>query len=180
MNVLPFSFRLLVFALTVATASAQTDSEDTTNAETPAAGSTVITSDELHMDQQTHTAIFTGNVVVNGDQFKMTCQEMTVYSTTANKIEHIVADGNVVIIQPGRITHCGHAIYYRDEDKFVLTDQPDILDNQNEIQAPTITIFRTKKELITQGRTRTKIIQGPGGSTNSVATPIVATPTPGN
>ena len=54
----------------------------------------------------------------------MTCDEMTVYSSTANKIDHIVAKENVVIIQPNRITHCGQAIYTRADDKFDLTDQP--------------------------------------------------------
>jgi lipopolysaccharide transport protein LptA len=144
-----------------------TDAMDTP----PPPGATVITSDELHMDQIGHTAIFTGNVIVTGTNFKMTCEEMTVFFTTANKIDHILATGSVVIIQPGRITHCGQAIYYHDEDKFVLTDQPDILDNKNEIQAPEITIFRAEKKLTTKGRTKTTIIQGMGSSTNSVDTP---------
>jgi lipopolysaccharide transport protein LptA len=154
--------------LTVLTLGAQTaDSLDTP----PPPGATVITSDELQMDQVGHTAIFTGNVVVVGTNFNMKCEEMTVYFTNGNKIDHILAKGNVVINQPGRITHCGQAEYFHDEDKFVLTDQPDILDNKNEISAPEIIIFRTDKKLVTKGRTKTTIIQGMGSPTNTVETP---------
>jgi lipopolysaccharide export system protein LptA len=168
---------LLSLALIVPFLFGQTDSGDVNGTDTAPPGTTVITSDDLHMDQIAHTAIYTGNVVVVGTNFHMTCEEMTVYFTTANKIEHIVAQGNVVILQPGRITHCGQAVYYHDEDKFVLTDQPDILDNNNEIQAPKITIFRTTKKLVTEGRTKTLIIdRGNGSSTNTVATPAADEP----
>ena len=159
---------LLCFALatTVSLAQTQTPDTDTSDTETPPAGATVITSDELEMDQVGHTAVFTGNVVVNGNAFNMKCEEMTVYFTNASKVDNIVAKGNVVIVQPGRITHCGQAQYFHDDDKFVLTDQPYIIDNQNKIEAPEITIFRTKKSLFTKGRTKTTIIQSVGSSAN--------------
>ena len=171
-------FVLLLFLMAAAfsSARAQTSYADVAAAETPPpAGSTVVTSAELHMDQMTHTAIFTGNVVVVGSEFHMTCEAMTVYFTAVNKINTIVAQGNVIILQPGRITHCGHAIYYRDDDKFVLTEEPDILDNNNEIQAPEITIYRTKKSLFTKGPTKTTLKNGVGSSTNSTSSP----PAPG-
>jgi lipopolysaccharide export system protein LptA len=159
------------------TLRAQTSYADVAAAETPPpAGSTVVTSDELQMDQATHTAVFTGNVVVVGTEFHMTCEEMTVYFTTANKINTIVSQGKVIILQPDRVTNCGHAVYYRDDDKFVLTDQPDILDNNNEISAPEITIYRTKKSLSTKGPTKTTIRNGIGSSTNSTAAPSASTP----
>jgi lipopolysaccharide export system protein LptA len=148
--------------LSAQTPDATTDLPDSDA--TPPPGATVINSDELRMDQVGKTAIFTGNVVVIGNNFNMKCEEMTVFFTNDSKIDNIVAKGNVVIVQPGRITHCGQAQYFHDEDKFVLTDQPDILDNQNEIQAPKITIYRTKQTLVTEGRTTTKIIDKGGNS----------------
>jgi lipopolysaccharide transport protein LptA len=127
-------------------------------------GATVINSDELRMDQAGHTAVFTGNVVVLGANFKMNCEEMTVFFTSDSKIDNIVAKGNVIINQPGRITHCGQAQYFHDEDKFILTDQPDILQNGDEIRAPKITIYRTKQTMETEGRTQTTIIDKGGSS----------------
>ena len=129
---------------------AQTADVDTGGV-TPAPGSTVIDSDELHMDQSTHVAVFTGNVVVTGTNFTMKCEDMTVNFDKADKIDNIVAKGDVVINQPGRVTHCGQAIYYHDEDKFDLTDQPVIRDNGKTIAAPEIIIYRTKQSLYTKG-----------------------------
>ena len=168
MKFLFFLFSLAILGFT--SVRAQTYADIAAAETPPPAGSTVVNSDELHMDQTTHTAIFTGNVVVIGSDFHMTCEEMTVYFTTANKINTIVSQGKVIILQPGRVTHCGHAVYYRDDDKFVLTDQPDILDNNNEIAAPEITIYRTKKSLYTKGPTKTTIKNGVGSSTNSTKT----------
>jgi lipopolysaccharide transport protein LptA len=151
-------------------------SQDDANPDTPAPppGSTVITSDELHSDQQTHVSIFTGNVVVVGTNFRMTCQEMTVYFTKDNKIDNIVATGDVVINQPQRITHCGHAVYTHDDDTFVLTDSPSILDDgKNQVIGTQITINRTTQKM-TVDHGRSTIILGPG----SMGSPKDSTPTP--
>jgi lipopolysaccharide transport protein LptA len=137
--------------------------------EPPAAGQTVITSDELHMDEVTHIAVFTGNVETVGTNFNMKCQEMTVNFDKAGKIDNIVAKGDVVIVQPGRITHCGQAIYYRDEDKFDLTDQPIINDNGRTIAAPEIIIYRTRQSLYTKGKSRVIIPEGSALSNPSAA-----------
>jgi lipopolysaccharide export system protein LptA len=147
-----------------------TDATDATGGPTPPPGSTVITSDELRMDQASHTAVFSGNVVTTGTNFKMTCQEMTVIFTNDNKVDTITGKGDVVITQPGRITHSGQAQYYHDEDKIVLTDSPVINDNGNIISAPKITIFRTKQSLYTEGPTKTILpeqSQSRGSDSNS-------------
>jgi lipopolysaccharide transport protein LptA len=138
---------------------------------TPAPGSTVITSDELHMDEVTHIAVFTGNVVTTGTNFNMKCQEMTVNFDKGGKVDTIVAKGDVVIVQPGRVTHCGQAVYYHDDDKFDLTDQPVINDNGKLIAAPEIIIYRTKQSLFTKGRSTVTIPEG--------SNTLNASPTPG-
>jgi len=138
---------------------------------TPAPGSTVITSDELHMDEVTHIAVFTGNVVTTGTNFNMKCQEMTVNFDKGGKVDTIVAKGDVVSVQPGRITHCGQAVYYHDDDKFDLTDQPVINDNGKLIAAPEIIIYRTKQSLFTKGPSRVSIPEG--------SNTLNASPTPG-
>jgi lipopolysaccharide transport protein LptA len=151
--------------------------QTTGNAETtPPPGSTVITSDELHSDQQTHVSVFTGNVVVNGNQFRMTCQEMTVNFTKDNKVDTIVATGDVVITQPDRVTHCGHVEYFHDDDKFVLTDQPVILNGKDTISnQSTIIIFRTTQKLVTpKGSGRTTVVLG-ADSMGSPKTPPPST-----
>ena len=167
---------LCLLLLTSWITSSRAQDADPTGADATApAGSTVITSDVLHADQNTHISIFTGNVVVVGTNFHMTCDEMTVFFVDG-KVSHIIATGNVVIIQPDRITHCGHAEYFKDEDKFILTDSPNILDNKNQIFAPEITIYRTDQKMITKGATKVILVNGgPGSSdTTTPAAPLPA------
>lgn len=156
-----FSILLLIaWALAPLPAPAQTTDDSDPDA-LPPPGGTIIHSDELHSDQNTHISVFDGNVVVVGTNFKMTCQEMTVYFTTDNKVDHIVSTGDVVITQPDRVTHCGHAEYFHDADTFVLTDQPVILNGKDEVHGTRITINRTTQKMTTDGG-RTTVILGPG------------------
>lgn len=169
---------LLFLLSTALTAQAQTPATDaSTGDETPPPNSTVITSDELRSDQESHVAVYTGNVTVIGNSFNMKCNEMTVYFTKDNKVDHIVATGNVVITQPGRITHSGHVEYFRDEDKFVLTDQPNILDHKDQLFAPTIIIYRSKQTLKTEGPTKTILIQDAFSSSSDSSIPATSTDT---
>jgi lipopolysaccharide transport protein LptA len=148
--------------------------DDAGDAATPH-GATVITSDELHSDQASHVSVFTGKVVVVGNQFRMSCQEMTVNFTKDNKVDTIVATGDVVINQPDRVTHCGRADYFHDEDKFVLTDQPTILDHKNQISGPEIIIFRTTQKMIVKGGRSTTVI-----SNENMGTPQAPPPSTDN
>ena len=168
-------FPFLSVLLLMAWAPLPAQTADDSNTETPPPGSTVITSDELHSDQQNHVSIFTGKVVVTGTNFRMTCQEMTVNFTKDNKVDTIVATGDVIITQPDRITHCGHAEYFHDDDKFVLTDQPVILDHKNQIIGPEITIYRTSQKLEVKGGRSTTII-----SNDSMGTPPAPPPSTDN
>ena len=169
-------FCLLLTVALLAWAPAHAQTADDTETPPPPAGSTVITSDELHSDQTTHISVFTGNVVVVGTNFKMTCHEMTVYFTTANKVDKMVATGDVIITQPGRVTHCGHAEYFHDEDKFILTDQPTILDNKQTLSSSIITIYRTTQKLVTGGGRTTVTIPSESMGSNSNKTNPPNTP----
>jgi len=127
-------------------------SADDTDSDTqPPAGSTLITSDELHSDQVSHLSDFTGNVVVIGQNFHLTCQDMKVYFTNDNKVSKIVATGDVVITQPNRVTHCGHAEYYQDSDTFDLTQEPVILDHNDTVSGPEIIVDRKSQTMTVKG-----------------------------
>ena len=110
-------------------------------------------------------------MIAVGTNFRLTCDEMTVYFTNDNKVDRIVSTGNVIITQPDRVTHCGHAEYFRDEDKFVLTDQPRILNGKDQLYSTQITIYRATQKLVTQGGRTTTII-----SSESMGTPPAPSP----
>jgi lipopolysaccharide transport protein LptA len=175
MKLLSFTF-LLAATLVLIPSRLPAQSDDDSNPDTPApAGSTVIHSDELHVDQQSHVSVFTGKVIVTGTNFRMTCQEMTVYSTDDNKVSKIVATGDVIITQPDRVTHCGHAEYMKDIDTFILTDQPVIRDHKSETRGTRITIDRASQKMTTDGGRTTIILQDE--SLGAPATPGSALPT---
>jgi lipopolysaccharide transport protein LptA len=169
---------LIAVLLLTCPLSIQAQTPDASTADTPPPGSTVITSDELHSDQLNHISTFTGSVLVTGTSFNMTCDEMKVIFTKDGKVDHIIASGNVVITQPGRITHSGQCEYFREDDKFVLTDQPVIVQDKNKISAPKITIYRTTQTLETEGKPSTVVLGNGGGLGSSSSSP--AAPLPDN
>ncbi|MEI9998016.1 MAG: LptA/OstA family protein [Verrucomicrobiota bacterium] len=167
---------LALFALAATPVPAQLP-DDTDTETQPPIGSTLITSDELHADQVAHTSIFTGHVVVVGQNFHMTCQEMTVDFDNNNKVQKIVAVGDVIIVQPFRVTHCGHAEYYQDVDTFVLTEQPVIHDHQDTIKGPKITVDRKSQKMTVDGGRTTVILPNQSlGSTNAPSGTPPSTP----
>jgi len=165
---IPFLSVVLLLAWTLAS---QAQTADASSMDTPPAGSTVITSDELHSDQLNHTSVFNGNVMVVGTNFNLTCDEMKVLFNKEGKVDHIIATGNVVINQPGRVTHSGQVDYYSVDDKFVLTDQPVIVDNKNQLSATKITIYRATQSMTTEGKTKTILVNGGIGSSTPAPAP---------
>lgn len=168
----------LLFAALLAGAPLRAQlSEDIDTETQPPVGSTLITSDELHSDEATHVSDFTGNVVVIGQNFHMTCQEMKVYFTNDNKVTKIVATGEVVITQPGRVTHCGHAEYYQDTDTFDLTEEPIIYQGKDKLTGTEIIIDRKSQKLTTKGGRTTVTLDN--ASMNTATTTPNTTPDSG-
>ncbi len=164
---------LFLAALLLAAAPLRAQLPEDTDSETqPPVGSTLITADELQSDQATHQSVFTGKVVVIGQNFHMTCQQMTVFYTNDNKVSQIVATGDVIITQPGRVTHCGHAVYVQESDTFDLTQEPVILQGKDKLSAPEIIIDRQTQKLTTKGRTTVSL----NNASMSTATTAPATP----
>ncbi len=175
---------LLFAALLVSPLWAQITDDTNTEAQPPV-GQHDHSVDELHSDQATHISDFVGKVVVIGQNFHMTCQEMKVFFTNDNKVSKIVATGDVVIVQPDRVTHCGHAEYYQNTDTFVLTEEPVILDHKNRVASTRITINRQTQQMHTDGGRTTVTIpngnMGPATTTPNVkGTTDGALPTPAN
>jgi lipopolysaccharide transport protein LptA len=176
---LPHLFFLLAMAAALAATPLPAQTDDAGNETPPPPGSTVITSDELHSDQANHQSVFNGNVIVVGTNFRLICEEMTVFFTNDNKVEHIVATGDVIITQPDRITHCGHAVYTHDDDTFDLTDQPRILNGKDQVFGTEIIINRTTQKMTVKGG-RSTVILGPGSMSSPSSTPAPGAPLPDN
>jgi lipopolysaccharide export system protein LptA len=105
---------------------------------------TVITSTKMEMwstDTETRS-VFQQNVVVTGNNIKITCDKLDVTATrlddnkekgatvgTLEKFKTLVATGNVHIVQGDREVTCGRAEVFPAEDRVVLTEKPVVIDS---------------------------------------------------
>lgn len=112
----------------------------------PAAASvpTVITSTSFEMwstDTETRS-IFKENVIVTGNNLRLTCDKLDVTAVrmlgkddknatipAVEKFKTLVATGNVHIVQGNREVTCGKAEVFPGEDRVVLTEKPVVIDN---------------------------------------------------
>ncbi len=104
---------------------------------------TVIVSQSLDMhstDTETLSS-FTGNVVVTGNDLRITCDHLDVVSLrigdktdTVGRQENfksLTATGHVHIVQQDREASCGRAEVLPREDKVILTENPVVIDHSN-------------------------------------------------
>lgn len=138
----------------------------------PAQPKTSITSETLEMvsGPVDNTFYFSKNVVVNGNNLKMTADQMVVTAkrapeganTTANApannlnapggstIDKIVAVGNVRLYQEGRESFSGRAEFYPKEGKVVLTEKPRVIDAKAIVSGWRITLYQGERKVMVE------------------------------
>ncbi len=124
-----------------------------------------ITSARLSYTDSERKARFEGGVQAQGGELTITARRMDVFLQPRNqattnqsltgtgKIDHILADEQVVITQPGRKALGDHLIYTTADDKFVLTGgSPSIFDAEHgKITGVSLTLFRHDGRVLVEG-----------------------------
>jgi lipopolysaccharide export system protein LptA len=128
-----------------------------------------ITSDRLAYTDSERKAHFEQAVQAKGADLTITSKVMDVFlqprdQTTSNqpitgagagngKIDHIVASGQVMILQPGRRATGDQLVYTTSDDKFVLAGgSPSIFDaEQGKITGVSLTLFRHDGRVVVEG-----------------------------
>jgi lipopolysaccharide export system protein LptA len=128
-----------------------------------------ITSDRLTYTDSERKAHFEKTVQAKGADLTITSKVMDVFlqpgdKATSNqsitgtgagtgKIDHIIASGQVAIIQPGRRATGDQLVYTTSDDKFVLTGgSPSIFDaEQGKITGVSLTLFRHDGRVVVEG-----------------------------
>jgi lipopolysaccharide export system protein LptA len=129
-----------------------------------------INSAHLTYKDADRTIFFEGGVTATGADAKMTSQQMTVYLVarsqtqkgshpatpggTPAQIEKIIAENDVVIVEPTRRGTGDRLVYTAADDKFVLTGgPPSIFDaEQGKITGDSLTFFRRDDRVLVEGR----------------------------
>ena len=113
------------------------------HAEAPPPPPTVIESQSLdmHSSADETVSIFTGNVVVTGNDLRITCDRLEVVSVRIgdkadtigqqDKFKSLLAIGHVHIVQGDREASCGRAQVLPRDDKVILTENPVVIDHGN-------------------------------------------------
>lgn len=121
-----------------------------------------IVSDRLEAYQQQRQVIFIGHVVATQGDLTIRGDRMTIFYTEeeANKkegeefsgrIDRIVVEGNVRITQKDIVATGKHAVYYRSDNKVVLTGTPRVQREKDFIKGASITLFLDSEKSIVEG-----------------------------
>jgi lipopolysaccharide export system protein LptA len=151
---------------------AKKKSEEKSSDTTPVA----VTSARLTYADAERLAHYDGGVIAKGSNFTASASTMDAYliprsqTTTQTPIhqqlagpgqlDHLVAEGNVVVIQPGRRADGKKLVYTASDDKFVLTGgPPSIFDaEQGKVTGVSLTFFRGDDRVLVEGEASTPVV----------------------
>ncbi len=129
---------------------------------------TTITSGQLTYVDSERKAHYSGGVTANSTDFTLTSDQMDVFlqprsqssdrgaptqASEEGKLDHIVAQGQVVVTQPTRRATGDQLVYTAADSKFVLTGgPPSIFDaERGKITGVSLTLFRTDDRVLVEG-----------------------------
>lgn len=122
---------------------------------------TVIDSDSLEMQgtEERNFFYFRGNVEVNGQNLRISCDELVITASRGGDadatmgeigaIEKIVASGNVEIVQAGRKAVAGRAEVDPVAGTVTLSDNPRIIDGEVEVEGYQFVFYKEDKRIET-------------------------------
>jgi lipopolysaccharide export system protein LptA len=131
-----------------------------------------ITSARLSYADADRQAHYTGGVTARGTGFDATADEMDIYLmprsqaptnqsvSEQGRLDRMIAQGNVVIQEPGRRAEGQTLVYTASDDKFVLTGgPPSIFDaERGKITGVSLTFFRADDRVLVEGKASTPVV----------------------
>ena len=139
---------------------------------------TTITSKTMIANNKAGTVIFQGEVHLTQADLDVQSDEMIVRFTTdessqtsgaqssdqggKRKISVIEAKGHVVILKGEGKATCGHAIYYKDEERIVLTESPIAWQAGTRVSGPKMTMYLKEDRSVVEGGTNVLIEEQEG------------------
>jgi lipopolysaccharide export system protein LptA len=138
----------------------------------PADSPITITAARLTYSDDERKAHYEGGVNAKGANFTATANEMDVFFvarsqssnpqqvTGPSRLDHMVAEGDVVIVQPDRHAEGKKLVYTAADDKFVLTGgPPSIFDaERGKITGDSLTFYRTDDRVLVEGKASTPVV----------------------
>lgn len=117
-----------------------------------------ITSDRMEVDNKNNIYIFLGNVVSKRAGYTIKSDRLEVYSKKdQEKVDKIIAIGNVKIDKDGRSASGDRAVYYEDQAKVVLTGNARAWEADNVVTGEEMTLYLNEDRSIVKGGKNGKV-----------------------
>lgn len=164
-----FSFSIVIFFIFLVPPPINSFSQaNKVSKEISSKGPIIINSDTLELDQQKRLIIFEGKVRARREDMVIDCQKMIVYyldnptedgsKVESHRIDKIIALGNVTINRSdGGIARAGKAVYYQNEEKVVLTENPFVQQGPDFVEGHRIILFLNENRSIIEGGERKRV-----------------------
>ena len=128
----------------------------------------VIYSNTLELDQEKRLVVFEGKVKAKTESMLINCQKMLVYylgnpttkeaDAESNRIDKIIALGDVVIDRfAAGMARAGKAVFHKNEEKIVLTENPVVQQGPDYVEGQRITIFLNESRSIVEGNENKRV-----------------------
>jgi lipopolysaccharide export system protein LptA len=131
-----------------------------------------VTAAQLDYSDSDRRAHYEGDVVARGTSFTASSNEMDVYLrprsqtpgneslTGPGQLDHMVAQGHVLIVQPNRRAEGQTLVYTGADDKFVLTGgPPSIFDaERGKITGVSLTFYRRDDRVLVEGEAKNPVV----------------------
>jgi lipopolysaccharide export system protein LptA len=128
-----------------------------------------ISADKLEISQKAGTVAFEGHVSAQQDNLLITGKKLTIYAVkekpkggkdnpggggVVDQIDRIEIEGEVKITQENKLATCDKAVYYRPEQKIVLSGNPRVSQGKDELYGQLITLYIMEERSVIEGGTQ--------------------------
>lgn len=121
---------------------------------------TFIKSDSLTLRSEERIFIYTGNVEVRRGEMIMTSESLEGVYDQNNKIQTLTAKKNVTVTKGDAIKATGdQALYTAADETMVLSQSPELQQNDSVLTADTIRIFMKENRSVAEGAVRVKLVK---------------------
>ena len=121
---------------------------------------TYIKSEMLTLDSKARIFTYNRNVEVQHEDMVMTCDALQGMYDEHNKIQKMVAQGNVIIEKGETVRASGQrAIYDADAEILTLTESPELQESGSVLTADAIKIFLREDRSSAEGQVRVKVVK---------------------
>ncbi len=110
-----------------------------------------ITSDRLDADDNARLMMFIGNAVAKQGDATIYADRLTVrYAAQGGDVDRVVAEGNVRIVQGDRVATSERADFFRDQERILLTGDPQVTEKGSTVKGHQITLFMKERRAVVQ------------------------------